>query len=218
MWRKHCVCVRSLTKRWFLPSNLRALVKSTVRAGMFMPMANVSVANSAWDENSKEQNNISIISTQYSYNCEFQSSLQSYPVEFSNKSMFALKVSGSLRFNKCVQCVSFVMTNIYLVRTWWLNSKVSNLMCDSVGWTFLEHHLQSLAVTLIRLISTVNTSVCFDAEPVVPWAGLQRKGSLWSLSGWVEGLHDGFLSPSSTVAAHAPPDEHPGQREEDQCL
>ena len=82
-----------------------------------MPMANVSVANSAWDENSKEQNNISIISTQYSYNCEFQSSLQSYPVEFSNKSMFALKVSGSLRFNKCVQCVSFAKTNIYLVRT-----------------------------------------------------------------------------------------------------
>lgn len=37
----------ALTKRWFLPSNLRALVKSTVRAGMLMPMAKVSVANRA---------------------------------------------------------------------------------------------------------------------------------------------------------------------------
>lgn len=41
---------RCVTHRKSLPSNLRALVNRTVRAGMLMPMAKVSVANKACGE------------------------------------------------------------------------------------------------------------------------------------------------------------------------
>lgn len=70
LWETVCECMLSLTKRWFLPSNLRALVKRTVRAGMLMPMANVSVANKAWKTGEKRRHWCVFITTSdnnYSY-------------------------------------------------------------------------------------------------------------------------------------------------------
>lgn len=76
--------------------------------------------------------------------------------------------------------------------------------------------LRKLSISPKRLLQTHfwNFQSCRDRqislklESPVPWGGLQKRGSLWSLSGWAVGLHDGSLSPSLTVAAHARPEEH----------
>lgn len=48
---------------------------------------------------------------------------------------------------------------------------------------------------------------------LIPWAGLQRRGSRWSLWGWAAGLHDGSRCPSSAAAAHVPPEEPRGKED-----